>query len=393
MSLYTLKAAIETLIDSTLQTVNPETEFVGNRVIVRSESLVGGICLCVLGIILTAGLWPFHVPSNQVKWLKTRNGLQFGRHGSAITSKPIQGSSLNNTSATLEIWLNPASSENSSTILSFDASGHPGEPFSLRQRGEALIIRRNNVDPQGISRTALFYLDHVFHENNAVFLTIALNSREALTYVNGSLAKTFPLSGAWNDLTGWAVLANVSTANDSWSGEIFGLAIYQYELTASQITADYESWETKWKPVRISSEEHAAQVYLFDEHGGPIAHNLYDASTCLIIPTHYFILHPRFLLAPWKEYHPAVRGYWYDTGINIIGFVPLGFCFFIYLSLLRSIRYPSIAAVCLGLFTSLVIELLQAFLPTRSSDMTDLITNTLGTTIGVIISRRFVALS
>jgi VanZ family protein len=360
-------------------------------VIVRSESIAGGICLCILGIILTAGLWPFHIPINQVKWLKTGNGLQFGRHGSAVTSRPIQGSSLDNASATLEIWLNPSSSENSSTILSFDASGHPGEPFSLHQRGETLIIRRNNVDPQGVSRTALFYLDHVFHENNSVFLTIALNSREALTYVNGTLAKISPLSGAWNDLTGRAVLANVPTANDSWSGEIFGLAIYQYELTASQITANYESWKTKWKPVRLSSKENATSVYLFDEHSGSMAHNLYDASICLIIPTHYFILHPRFLLVPWKEYHPTVRGYWYDIGINIIGFVPLGLCFFIYLSLLRSIRYPGITTVFFGLFTSLVIELLQVFLPTRSSDMTDLITNTLGTTIGVIISRKFVA--
>ena len=359
--------------------------------IARFEPIAGGTCLCILGIILTAGLWPFHIPSNQVKWLKTRNGLQFGRHGSAVASKPIQCSSLDNASATLEIWLNPASSENSSTILSFDASGHPGEPFSLRQRGEALIIRRNNVDPQGISRTALFYLDHVFHQNNAVFLTIALNSREALTYVNGTLAKISPLSGAWNDLTGRAVLANVPTANDSWSGEILGLAIYQYELTASQVTANYESWKTRSKPVRISSKANAADIYLFDEHSGAIAHNLYDASICFIIPTHYFILHPRFLLVPWKEYHPTVRGYWYDIGINIIGFVPLGLCFFMYFSLFGWVRYPGIATVILGLFMSLAIELLQVFLPTRSSDMTDVITNTLGTTIGVIISRRIVA--
>jgi VanZ family protein len=361
---------------------------VGNRVIVRSESIAGGTCLCVLGIILTAGLWPFHIPSNQVKWLKSRNGLQFGRHGSAVTSGPIQSSSPDNASATLEIWLNPSSSENSSTILSFDASGHPGEPLSLHQRGETLIIRRNNVDPQGISRTALFYLDHVFHENNSVFLTIVLNSREALTYVNGTLAKISPLSGAWNDLTGRAVLANALTTNDSWSGTIFGLAIYQYELTASQITADYESWKTKWKPVRTSSKENAAAVYLLDERGGAIAHNLYDASTCLTIPTRYFILHPRFLLVPWKEYHPAGRGYWYDIVVNILGFIPLGACFFIYFSLLRSTRYPGIATIFLGLFTSLVIEVLQVFLPTRSSDMTDVITNTLGATIGVMISRK-----
>ena len=86
-----------------------------------------------------------------------------------------------------------------------------------------------------------------------------------------------------------------------------------------------------------------------------------------------------------------MSGYWYDIGINIIGFVPLGACFFIYFSLLKPARYPGTATISLGLFTSLVIEILQVFLPTRSSDMTDVITNTLGTILGVMISRRFVA--
>jgi VanZ like family/Concanavalin A-like lectin/glucanases superfamily len=348
------------------------------------KTLAGGVCLCVLGITLTAGLWPFHVPTNQVNWLKTGDGLEFGRHGSVVTSGAIRESGLTNASATLEIWLEPAQSESNGTILSFERSAHPGEPFSLHQKGDALSIRRNNVDPQGISRTALFYVGGVFQLNKPVFVTVTLDSQGTSVYVNGVLAEVSHLSGTWNDLTGRVVLANAPTSNDSWSGKILGLAIYQQKLTASRIVADYLSWMTTRKP--ILSAEGGAALYLFDEHGGAVARNRLDPATDLTIPKHYFILHPGVMVAPWREFH-ATWGYWQDAAVNIAGFALFGFCGCAYLSLVRVIKYPGATTVFLGLFTSLAIELLQVFLPTRVSDTTDLITNTLGAAIGVMICR------
>jgi glycopeptide antibiotics resistance protein len=94
-------------------------------------------------------------------------------------------------------------------------------------------------------------------------------------------------------------------------------------------------------------------------------------------------LHEQVLERPWDEFRRDWN-YWKDVGINVAGFIPLGFSFFAYFSSVRSIKRPGLATVALGFFVSFTIEVWQAFLPTRDSGMTDLITNTLGTAIGVL---------
>jgi glycopeptide antibiotics resistance protein len=65
----------------------------------------------------------------------------------------------------------------------------------------------------------------------------------------------------------------------------------------------------------------------------------------------------------------------------------LGFCVFAYLSSKPAIKLAAAITIILGFVTSLTIETLQAFLPTRSSGITDIITNTRGTAIGVMLYR------
>lgn len=48
-------------------------------------------------------------------------------------------------------------------------------------------------------------------------------------------------------------------------------------------------------------------------------------------------------------------------------------------------RRQSLVVVCSGFALSLAIELTQVFLPTRSSSLTDLCANTVGTALGVLL--------
>jgi VanZ family protein len=349
--------------------------------------IFGGAGLVWFCIILIAGLSPFHVPKNDVNWLEQEDGLRFGRHGSMVTTGPIRpGDADAASSSTLELWLEPSRDAHGGTILSFDGSAHPGDPFSLHEDDNALRIDRHNIDSRGITRTAGFKVEEVFAEKKPVFVTITLSEHQTSVYLNGGLSKVSTLLGSSeNNLTGRLLLSCSPTTHDSWSGDIRGLAIYHQRLTPGQVVRHYESWVKFGNPT-IAKDEAPMALYLFNERDGETAHNQLDATTNLAIPSHYFVLHPAFLARPWKQYHPT-WSYWQDVGINVAGFIPFGFLAVAYLSSLRATPHPAITAIAMGFATSLVIESLQAFLPTRTSDMTDVVTNTVGTIAGVMLYR------
>src|ERR1700690_246433 len=78
------------------------------------------ICACVLFGILVAGLWPFHPPKNEVRWLSAGNGLLFGKHGSVVSAKPIAAKAARTDKyCSLEIWLKPRQPGSEGPVLAF----------------------------------------------------------------------------------------------------------------------------------------------------------------------------------------------------------------------------------------------------------------------------------
>ena len=106
------------------------------------------------------------------------------------------------------------------------------------------------------------------------------------------------------------------------------------------------------------------------------------------------ILKREILVAPWHRIK-LNRSSVQDIVINIFGFIPFGF--FLAATFLSTGgfvgRHSVIITVLLCLVISLIIEIAQAWMPSRSSDTLDVILNTLGGWLGAVVHRAYSRLS
>ena len=170
------------------------------------------------------------------------------------------------------------------------------------------------------------------------------------------------------------VLGNSPAGKTPWRGEIFSLSIFATALTASQIAA---------------REIAPVLRYSFSERSGNVCRGSNDPRRDLLIPSVFRPPAKAILVPPWRV-ERLDRSFWEDVFVNILGFIPFGFAVYAWLGKDGEHQTASVtlAVVLLGLGISLFIELLQVYLPTRDSSLTDVANNTLGTYIGALLFRK-----
>jgi VanZ like family/Concanavalin A-like lectin/glucanases superfamily len=339
-----------------------------------NERLLGIVCIAVLGVILSLGLWPFHVPANDVAWLGNRNGLRLGSDSTVLSAAAFQAGGPGPGAGSLEIWLQPAHVWKISTFLAFSGTGG-GEPFRIRQYLTDLELWTGGA--------VKIYVDEIFRQRKPRFITVTSGAAGTLVYIDGVPAKSAGFRLPATDFAGRLILGDAPGQADSWSGMLLGAAVYQQELTAAEVLKHYQTWTQQGRPA-IDASQRCRALYLFDERAGTVVHNRVAPDVDLQIPARYMVVDKKFLEPIWEEFSWS-RAYVSAALKNIVGFLPVGFVFFAYLSGVRGIRRAALVTVLLGTLTSLTIEVLQGVLPNRDSGTTDILTNTLGTWLGVLL--------
>ena len=356
-----------------------------------------GLSLVILLGILFFGLRPkgFH-SSNNVNWITDKPGIRFGSYGMAYTDLSNRKSErdiseFDSFSIEIAIKPEPFNQEGFNFILVFH-DGKDSDQLLVGQYRSSLIVM-NGDDYSNRRRTKRIAVNQVFQNPKEIFLAITTGQEGTKVYIDGRLInekKDLKLEIPNRGKTSRLILGNSVYGDNFWRGDIFGLALYGYELTSEQVELHFNIW-SKDREFSFARQGRPLLFYSFDEKKGVRAINHANGNHQLIIPTRMRILKKKILVPPWTDLK-LNKSFIQDFVINLVGFIPLGFILSAtFMELGGTIKKRVILiTVVLCFAISLIIEVTQGWIPSRSSQILDLILNTSGALIGSMAYRAIV---
>lgn len=352
-----------------------------------------GLSVAVLFGILFFGLWPKEFNfSNHVTWITEQPGIRFSGYGIAYTDpikELIKGGDSGENSFSIEIVLKPAGYHEDG--FHFILSLHNGKDSNqlLVGQWQSSIIVMNGDDYNHRRRTKRIAVKLAEVSPITRFVTITTGKHGTSIYLDGQNIRT------QKDLTlkvpegGKArlLLGNSVYGKHSWKGDIYGVAFYRHTLADQNVATHFDNWG-KHRNFLFAMKYKPVMLYLFDEKGVKRAFDHAGGTYDLNIPSRMQIL-DRKILSLTREQLNFDSGFILDIIINLIGFIPLGF--FLNATFVKIggffEKYTLLITVVLCFTVSLAIEILQAWMPLRSSDPLDLLFNTLGAVVGIMLYR------
>ncbi len=351
---------------------------------------------------LVIGLWPLDFsPGNLVWWSKDGRGLYFqGRTtgskyssgGVIYTRSPLdlpKHSSINKASLTIELWLRAATATKTGTGQIFSlCDGFDHEQLFIYQWKSHMIIFRRFSKTQSQHGDRKVGVRDVLKGGATHFITITSNGTGVAAYMDGKLVEIFRhisfLEGDKNFSGKTLLLGNSLDATRSWSGDIFGIGLYARAFTGAEVERNYHWWK-QGRGEKTPFASDAIAVYRFERQRGRIIQNIAGPPNPLYMPRH-LRFKDKFLGLPELPYRSA-GSFIKDGLVNIVGFIPLSFFLLLWL---RGFQFHTrskvyVIAVISGFLVSLGIELIQGYMPCRDSSLVDLVNNTLGAILGVIL--------
>jgi hypothetical protein len=356
----------------------------------RNGPVPGIICsLCTVAILMV-GLWPFNFnPSNKVEWLRDGKGIRFYGQGMVISKEPLVTRQTTSSpgSITMELFIRPLKEYNNmvATILTLYMPHQ--EQFILGQWKRELIIRIPAAKAAGKRRYREIGLANILEKDTTHLIAVSSRKERTDIYVDGQRGKSFPhfsLIPAAGGLSGYLILGNSPEGIHSWNGTFLGLAVYDRSFSEKEALDHYHAWQKHERPA-LSEEKKPLALYLFDEQGEQIQDRSGNQNN-LLIPATFHPLRRIILGFPAKDQWFS-RWNLTDVTINILGFAPFGFFLSAWLRLVKNLPALRVygISILLGFCLSLAIELVQVYLPARDSSLLDVISNILGTALGVFI--------
>lgn len=327
---------------------------------------------------------------NNVHWL-AGHGLAFDRFGVAYTDGffPVLDGDSGGGGLTIEMAVRPEFSRYPDLIrfiLLVHGAGDRDQ-LMIGQWRSTLIVMNGN-DYGNSLKTPKIYLPLDQYEGMTHLITVVSNGSGTKVFVDGALAeknRALVLKYPHNAGRARMTVGNSLSGKRPWIGTMLGLALYDHDLTDELVQQHYRQW-------RLNSDFSAFRpdaprlLYAFNEGKGEKVKNRTGNGMDLIVPAGMTVLQKEILT--WHRWnHLGIKSLAIDSLINLAGFIPLGFLLIATLVRFEGMedRTGILIAVLIAFFFSLAIEIVQVWIPSRDSSMLDLISNTLGSCIGILL--------
>ncbi len=347
------------------------------------------LCLtaCAVAAVLYFGLHPHGYDfSNHASWEAGGAGLRFEKYGMALARldsglvervRTREGFSI-----LLVVHPKQAGSGGSGHILTLHG-GSDAQQLVVWQ-WSSHIIAMNDTDYAQRRKVGRVSARIPAPPRQAMVLALTAGRGGTTLYADGqavasnrSLLLHFP---AGRDTL--LVLGNSVYGDEPWQGTVAGLALFDRELEPGSVASLYDSWAGTGSLASAGGRNPAA-LYLFTEKGGSRVFDAAGGAQPLDIPRRATPPRRKMLAGVPGDAGPP-GGLARDALLNVAGFLPVGFLCTAALGLSgRASGGRAAAGAVLFCFAlSLTIETLQGWIPSRSSQMTDLILNTAGAIAG-----------
>lgn len=262
------------------------------------------------------------------------------------------------------------------------------------QWGDALIVM-NGDDYDYTQRRPRLVKSHAVSDLEERFITVTADGNGSRLYIDGVMVHfdnrwqlLVPRSGPQLHM----VIGNSVSGKHNWVGSVYGLAIYATAQSKETVRGHFHKWQ-QTAAFPYDTGKHLMAAYVFNARGAHQFEDLSGNGQPLRVTDQPVVLKKTFLKSPWHGLKPS-RSFFVDAVLNFFGFMPLGAVMFIWLKSIRLIpdRGRVLAVIGFCFLLSLGIEISQAWLPTRHSNLLDLALNTCGSWAGIWMPKIGIAL-
>jgi hypothetical protein len=348
------------------------------------RAIVLSVAVLLFAGLLLAGLWPFEFsPVNETQWMSGKDGLRAEAKGIAYTRAEMRLIDPGHDAFCIEMTALSASASSGRIrrLISIMGPDMNELLFVGQWESSAAVRFRSNRFAGGYRE---FGAVSVFQPMKPAHLIISYGKGALSLFANGAVVADgtmIPLQS----LVGILIVGNSPNGANGWVGEIGAIRVSHKAIQAEEAAEHFRHWRESGTLLDGRDASSIIAEYTFSERSGRTAHNSLGPAYDLLIPARMVKKDLQLLHFPLDEMRLS-RYYVYDVIVNSLGFIPFGFCAGLFMLSLPGMRVGRLLlwATASGGFISLTIEVLQAFTINRSSQLSDLILNTLGTLVGAV---------